>query len=376
MPDADPARLRALADHSLAVIRAGQSPSGAYVASPTFPSYRFCWFRDGAFIADAMSRAGELDSAEAFFGWCAGVLVARRSRVESLVARASRGEAIPASDLLHARYTLDGAESEDAWGNVQPDGFGTWLWALDGHRRRHDRPIAPYLEGAAISAAYLGAFGTPPSYDWWEEHPTEQHTSTLAAVHAGLRAVASWPELPPDRQTAATDSAARIAELIRTDAARLGHLAKWLGGDDVDASLLAVATPFDLFAVDDPLVVATVDRIEAELVRDGGVHRYALDTFYGGGAWPLLAALLGWHYARTGRTAAAQAQLAWIVRQATPEGDLPEQVAEHLLAPTAARAWIERWGPVATPLLWSHAMFLTLALELGATEARPRPRAG
>ncbi len=27
--------------------------------------------------------------------------------------------------------------------------------------------------------------------------------------------------------------------------------------------------------------------------------------------------------------------------------------------------WIDRWGPVATPLLWSHAMVLRLGLELG-----------
>jgi GH15 family glucan-1,4-alpha-glucosidase len=73
--------------------------------------------------------------------------------------------------------------------------------------------------------------------------------------------------------------------------------------------------------------------------------------------------------------AAARGQLDWIVRQATPQGDLPEQVGEHLLAPAAAGAWVERWGPVATPLLWSHALFLTLALELGAIEAGPVPRA-
>src|SRR5688572_14926937 len=74
----DMTRLRHLADRSLAVIHAGQSPTGAYVASPGFPVYRYCWFRDGSFIADAMSRAGEIASAEAFFGWCASVLVSRR----------------------------------------------------------------------------------------------------------------------------------------------------------------------------------------------------------------------------------------------------------------------------------------------------------
>ena len=48
------------------MILAGQSPAGGYVASPTFGPYRYSWFRDGAFIADAMSRVGEVESAERF----------------------------------------------------------------------------------------------------------------------------------------------------------------------------------------------------------------------------------------------------------------------------------------------------------------------
>ena len=72
------ARLEALARHSVGVIRAHQATTGAYLASPAFPVYRYSWFRDGAFIADAMSRAGDIESAEAFFGWCAGILAARQ----------------------------------------------------------------------------------------------------------------------------------------------------------------------------------------------------------------------------------------------------------------------------------------------------------
>lgn len=369
MSETDAAQLRALADHSLAIIRAGQSPGGAYVASPNFPVYNYCWLRDGAFIADAMSRAGEIDSAEAFFRWCAGVLVDRRERILTLIARHAAGETIPTSELLHTRYTLDGRESDADWENFQLDGYGAWLWALDEHRRRHDRPIAAFVEGALLSALYIAAFGKQPSYDWWEEHPVERHTSTLAAVYAGLRAVESWTEFSPEQRAAAADAAAELAGLVRVDAARLGRLSKWLGGNTVDASLLAVATPFAMIPVNDPVMVATTRQIEAELVHGGGVHRYALDTFYGGGEWLLLAALLGWHHVRSGRTADARAQLEWIVRHASIEGDLPEQVNDHLLAPATEASWIERWGPVATPLLWSHAMFLTLALELGAIDA-------
>lgn len=369
MPVTDAARLRMLAHRSVAVIRAGQAASGAYVASPNFPVYHYSWLRDGAFIADAMSRTGEIASAEAFFGWCARILEARRDRIEALIERRRAGATIDTDEFLHARYTLDGQEADEEWTDFQLDGYGAWLWALDEHRRRHGRPIEPFASGAALSARYVAAFWDHPSYDWWEEHPDHRHTSTLAAIHAGLRAAESWPELPAALRSDAGHAASDLAELVRTDAARLGHLPKWLGGDSVDASLIAVATPFAMLAVDDPLMVATVDMIEAELVHAGGVHRYTLDTYYGGGEWLLLAALLGWHQARTGRRDEAIAQLEWVARHATPEGYLPEQVDDHLLAPERQAGWIARWGPVATPLLWSHAMYLTLALELGVVVA-------
>jgi len=377
------AQLEHLARRSIEIITANQAPTGAYLASPNFPVYRYSWFRDGAFIADAMSRAGEITSAEAFFSWCAGVLEARGERIAALIERRLAGAPIDTSEFLHARYTVDGRETGEEWTDFQLDGYGAWLWALDEHRQRHRRSIEPFAAGAALSAAYVAAFRDHPSYDWWEENPDHRHTSTLAAIHAGLRAAASWPELSTDLRSTAGQGAAELAELVRADAARLGRLPKWLGGDAVDASLIAVATPFAMLPADDPLVAATIEAVEERLVHGGGVHRYLGDTYYGGGEWLLLAALLGWHYAAVGRTEEAWAQLHWVAAHATPDGELPEQVDDHLLAPERQVEWRRRWGPVATPLLWSHAMYLTLAVELGVVaplvrrcRARARSRAG
>ena len=369
------AGLVAVARRSVAVILDNQSSSGAYVASPNFPVYAYCWLRDGAFIADAMSRAGQVASAEAFFGWCARVLVDRRARVEALIARRAAGESIPPGDFLHTRYTLDGRESDAIWENFQLDGYGAWLWALDAHRRRHGRPIEPFLAGASLSARYVATFLDHPSYDWWEEQPEHRHTSTLAAMAAGLRAVAGWPEIEQVLRVSARDAAAGIETAIRTDAEKRGYYGKWLGSGEVDASLLAVATPFAIVAADDPLMVATVRRIEADLVHAGGVHRYREDTFYGGGEWLLLAGLLGSYRLRQGDASGAVHQLAWIAAHATAQGDLPEQVPDHLLDPSSQQTWLDRWGPVATPLLWSHAMYLTLALETDTLAAQPVPAA-
>ncbi len=361
--------LAALARRSVTVIQANQATTGAYLASPNFPVYRYSWFRDGAFIADAMSRAGNAASAEAFFRWCAGILEARVAKIDALIDRHRAGQFIGPEEFLHARYTVDGDEVAHEWWNFQLDGYGTWLWALAAHvRRTKAANLDPYRRGIILSVRYLVEFWNEPSYDWWEENVGQRHTSTLAALYAGLAEAVDWDQLPGDLR----GQAGRTAEAIRQTGLKHGrqdgHLVKWLGGNAIDASLVACAIPFGLLQPDDPLITGTIAAIESQLAH-GGVHRYIDDTYYGGGEWPLLSALLGWHYARVRRVKDAHAQLDWIVKHATAELDIPEQVPDHLLAPAARQAWVDRWGPVATPLLWSHAMFLTLALELGAVTA-------
>ena len=44
--------------------------------------------------------------------------------------------------------------------------------------------------------------------------------------------------------------------------------------------------------------------------------------------------------------------------QACPSGDLPEQVSGFAQQREMIEPWLRRWGPIATPLLWSHAMYL------------------
>jgi isomaltose glucohydrolase len=347
------------------VIHEHQAPTGAYIASPSVPSYRYSWFRDGAFVADAMSRSGETESAEAFFGWCSDVILARSSRVEDLIRRHRAGEAIDPAAHLHCRYTVDGREYEGKWSSFQLDGYGLWLWALGEHAERHGRAIAPYADAAALSARYVSEFWHEPCFDWWEER-WGVHTATLASIVGGLIAASGWDELTGGVRELARDTAALARDAVRDEAVVDGRLGAALGDSRLDASLLACATPLRLLAPDDPVMEEIARALEEEIAH-GGVHRYAGDTYYGGGEWLLLAAFLGWWYAEVGRADDARAQLEWIERRAEPNGDLPEQVDEHVLSRQGLREWTDRWGPSPSPLLWSHAMYLTLVGELGVT---------
>ncbi len=312
-----------------------------------------------------MDRAGQHRSAAQFHRWASGVLARYTPKIEQLIARQQRGETITIHEQIHTRFTLDGLESSSDWTNFQLDGYGTWLWALADHLRR-TCDAALYAElrpQIVLLARYLAAFWSTPCYDCWEEFGDKIHTATLAALYGGLQAIG---EYDPTLETHAL--ADQIRAFVLDNCASDGHLIKFIGNPAVDGSLIGATTPYRLLPAHDPRMAATIAKIEADLLR-GGICRYLADTYYGGGAWLLLTAWLGWYYAEAGNYARAAELRDWVAAQATADNALPEQVSHDLLAPDYYQDWVERWGAIALPLLWSHAMYLIL--EDALTVAQP-----
>lgn len=360
-PAIDPALLT----HSREVIKTLQLPNGAYPATPIFSAYQgFCWFRDGAFIADGLSADGDVDSPTAFFSWCAMVMERYTPQIEEIIARAEAGDPVPGSQMLPARYTFDGGMGGDDWTDFQLDGYGTWLWALDQHVQRHSADAAPFADAVAISVRYLLSSWQCSCYDWWEEHAEQVHVSTLGCIVAGLRSAVSLGVLDENTSAKAARGADEVLEFILEHGVVDGRLVKWIGNPEADGSLSSLFAPLRVFDPTSELATRTLAAIGRELEVDGGVYRFRADTFFGGGRWPLLSCFKGLAHAARGERDEAQRLLEWAAAQATDTLDLPEQVSDKLLDPSTEQYWIDRWGPVASPLLWSHAMLLRLNAEL------------
>lgn len=406
-------QLTELAAASHRVIAQHQHPNGAYPAGPTFSAYTgYAWLRDGAFIAEGMSRYGDARSAARFHDWVCRALADRRPQLDGLLAQAHAGQEPPADRMLPTRLTLDGRDDPKAWPQFQLDGYGSWLWAVLAHAERHQQDPARWQAGILVALDYLTAFWRRPCFDWWEEHGEQRHVSTLAAVYGGLAAaLRAGDPVCTGRQDEVRGTCTDIRTLVLDLGVAEGavplrglapgsgsgsgsgsgpgsgsgsgpgsgsgsgpgsgsrHLTKWLGTGAVDASLCAAVAPFGLVEPGDPLAAGTIAAVQQQLDVDGGVHRYLADVFYGGGQWPLLSAFLGWNQLALGHRDEARRRLEWIARQATPDGQLPEQVQHRLLHPNEYERWVRPWGPVATPLLWSHGMYLILADELGRTDS-------
>ena len=355
-----------LYQHSLEIILENQSAGGAYIASPNFPTYHYCWFRDGSFIAYAMDLAGRPQSAHRFHRWVAGRVNERKDLVRRGLVKARAGEKLTDAEILHTRYRLDGTDGEPGnWPNFQLDGFGTWLWALNEHRKQNPSLGLPteIVEAAELVADYLSELWPLPCYDCWEEFPDHVHPHTLAAIYGGLQA---HTQLTGKSHQPVIDA---IRDRLLAGAEPFGQFVKFPHSSAVDASLLGLAVPYGVVAPDDPIMRRTVERMESTILHDGGLHRYAEDSYYGGGAWILLTAWLGWYYIQLASKCPQlapdlqpkiQASLSWIESQVGNDLALPEQVAQNLNVPSHYSVWLERWGDIASPLLWSHANYIIL----------------
>ena len=366
---ASPETTRALGDpllaRSIEVLKAGQAPSGALIASPDFGVYRYAWLRDGAYCAHALDVAGEHEAAAAWHEWVRRSVEAHRGLIADVTAGVERGDVPPGEQMPPARYTLDGeleTESGDVepWPNFQIDGYGMWLWSLERHLA--GKPLPPaFRPSVELVARYLEVCGLLRCWNCWEEYDGGRHASTVAAVLAGLRAAATL--LGDDHWRAAAE--APLGELLEHYLVD-GRFRRGAEDDRVDGSLLWLSVPFEVLPRDDPRIRKTVETVRRDLCGPGGgVHRFLGDTYFGGGQWLLLTSWLAWHEALVGDTRAADAAQTWVRAQALPNGDMPEQVCGHSLDPSMVEPWIERWGRVATPLLWSHAMYVI------AERARP-----
>jgi isomaltose glucohydrolase len=355
--------LRASVDRILA----NQEPNGALVASRDFPTYNYCWLRDGSFIAFALDRAGEHDAAERFHRWVVNATDGIADLIDDAIARHARGDALLLEHMPPARFALDGSvEGDGDWPNFQIDGYGTWLWALEQHLIATDRDAVPdeFRSAAERVARYVGALALTHCFDVWEEHGDARHVSTLACIYGGLMAAGRMLAM---NELIGRADAVQLA--AREGSTRLGRFVKSTASDAVDASLLWLATPFHLVDGGDPYFIETVRVIEEQLTFEGGLRRYPTDTYYGSGSWPVLSASLGWHYAAAGDHAAARRCQEWIFDRFDSDDRLAEQYGGERRDPVHYEEWVQRWGPPAADLTWSHAMHVVLCTELEAQAA-------
>jgi GH15 family glucan-1,4-alpha-glucosidase len=308
---------------------------------------------------------GEYEASHRYHRWVNDAIERISEIIDTVIEMRFRGEALDPAHMPPARFALDGSSVIDDWPNFQIDGYGTWLWSLGQHLTLSGRPTLPDELRASVARAarYLSTFALNPCYDVWEESGTALHSSTLACVYGGLVTAAGLL-----RDEALLDTANIVRTRLEVDAARLSLYAKSSENESVDASSLWLHVPFHVVDANDPLFNETVNAIVEKLTFEGGLRRYADDTYFGSGSWPVLTASLGWHYAEVGDVEGAKRCRDWVGSHFDDVGHLGEQFGGERRDRVHYDEWVERWGPPALDLTWSHAMFVVLEVAIDRLE--------
>ena len=360
MKKVDREKLLTMQKDSVALLLTHQHPAGSFVAGPHFSQYKYCWLRDSAYIAYSLLLAHEIKSVRRYISWAVQILENNEEKIKRLSTLILQNSPLEEHDLLGARFSLEGEDDPTDWPNYQPDGYGSLLWLITKYVETADKLAIPteWKKAVSLTVQYIALVWKLPSSDCWEEFPDKHHVSTLACLAGGLQAIAPFLEAGEKKTALATESA--IGTYILANAEKEGYFPKFIGSPLVDSSLVWLSTPYHVFEAEHPYMEKTIALIEKDLLHTGGTQRYKEDTYYGGGLWLPLSGFLGWHYLETGRQEEAEQLLDWIVAQSNGQGHLPEQVTTFTNNHLMISPWEERWGAVACPLLWSHAMFLIL----------------
>lgn len=162
---------------SIEILEKYQSPSGAFIASPNFKVYRYCWFGDGAYASYAPDLVGNHTNAERFYLWCAEAIEQYREKIERVEEKLQKGVDLSPDDLLPTRYSIDILESNNDWPTFQLDGFGAFLWGVAQRVRLigNREVLVKGKGGIDLTTRYLSLLWDHFCYDCWEEYGDKIH---------------------------------------------------------------------------------------------------------------------------------------------------------------------------------------------------------
>ncbi|MEP6947483.1 MAG: glycoside hydrolase family 15 protein [Acidobacteriota bacterium] len=333
--------------------------------------YSYLWTRDGAFVANALDRAGYAEVGRAFYLLCSEIVHPKGYFLQKYN---------PDGTVASGWHASWDANRKIALMPIQEDETSLVLWAMWQHYeifRDIDFAHRMYRSLTVLCADFLVEFRDPdthlPKASWnlWEDR-RGVHTFTCSTVVAGLRAAAKFATLFDETERAEkyATAADEIVGAMRMHLYSEKH-GRFLRGllistDDsltpdpaVDASMFGIFA-FGCFATDDEMVVNTMLAVEERLANRtdiGGIARFEDDSYMResvgiiGNSWFICTLWLADYYIAAAKTrddlAPAIELLNWVVEWALPSGVLAEQIdpvtGKHVSV---------------SPLTWSHSTYI------------------
>lgn len=269
-------------------------PTGGIVAAPTTSlpesiggernwDYRFCWIRDATLTLLALLTSGYRYEARAWRGWLLRAVAGHPRQLQIMYGLAGE-QRLPELELPWLpgyEGSLPVRVGNAASDQLQIDVYGELMDALHVGRKFMLEPSEASWSFQKLLLADLEGKWREPDEGIWEvrggrRHFTHSRLMAWVAYDRGISAVTNFGLSGP------VEHWRGIREKIREDilangwSESRGSFVQFYGSDALDASLLLIPS-VGFLPPDDRRVVATVEAIQRDLVKDGLVLRYRHD---------------------------------------------------------------------------------------------------
>jgi len=330
--------------------------NGAIVASNTdkdyysknVGSYRYVWPRDAAFLLYAANLLNIKNIQKPFIKWLL-----------------NRAENFSETGMLFQRYTTNGAKDPYLGFQYQPDQAGALLWALLEIYKKLDDDVERTVRLLAngLCKNWDGKCFKTSTYDLWEGRQTfpsleDNFIYTLATCSFGLYQV--YEKLGNDKWLKVSKEMKSV--LRRSGKDYYPRLWGKLPDKRIDASVLGLVWPFRVVDRDRKLL-NSIKLVKEKLLIPQGIKRYEDDEYdgrienlslwqKGAGGWSLLTFWYIIALLKTNKKEEAK-QLFNNYLKRFKNNYIPEQLFDNKIQVSAS------------PLCWSHSMFIIASKELG-----------
>ena len=252
--------------NSLKMLKQLQQPSGLLSAAPANSTgYHRAWIRDNIYQALGFEAAKKYADVRKIYRALLDILLKHEWKIDFAVVEKPQHK----FQYIHPRYDpVTGSELHEEWGNKQNDAIGALLFKIGDLeekgikiiRNEDDIRILQKLVWYLRSVEYWH----DKDNGVWEENE-EVHASSVGACVAGLKKISKIVDVPPHLITKGEETLNLL--LPRESETK-----------ETDLALLSLIYPYNIVTREQ--AEAIISNIEAQLVRERGVIRYAGDAYY------------------------------------------------------------------------------------------------
>lgn len=303
--------------------------------------YSYCWPRDAIFITNALDILNMKKETEKFY----------KSFCKSTQSK---------NGMWEQRFYTDGRLAP-CWG-YQIDETASVVYGVYNHYKtvKDIKFLKDTLKMCEMATKNLKKYVNNvlnnideeyKSYDIWEENEGI-HTYSLATIFSSFEAMLEiykilLPQFEENRLKIEKINKETI-ELKKYQLDIKNYVLKNLYNNDkktfvrnkdekIDISLLGLVTPFRMFAPKEKKILNTVEKIDLTLrTYTGGYLRYEGDNYAGGNPWVIASLWMAEYYLAQGSKKKAKECFDFVVKTATENGLLAEQVNNQ----TMKSAWV------------------------------------